>query len=72
MYFYSYSVVFRSLHRFVCACLCDAELSNLLVMRKGANHDVHTDSLSLNMTQLRFHQIKDKEIIQVMRPTSST
>uniref|UniRef100_A0A8C4HZ18 Tyrosine-protein kinase n=1 Tax=Dicentrarchus labrax TaxID=13489 RepID=A0A8C4HZ18_DICLA len=41
-----------------------AELSNLLVMRQGVDHRVHSDALSLNMTQLRFHQIKDKEIVQ--------
>lgn len=38
-------------------------------MRQGVDRPVQTDSLSLNMTQLRFHQIKDREIIQVMRPT---
>ncbi|TDH03060.1 hypothetical protein EPR50_G00159180 [Perca flavescens] len=43
-----------------CCLPKQAELSNLLVIRQG----VHIDSLSLNMTQLRFHQIKDKEIIQ--------
>ncbi|KAM9345657.1 non-receptor tyrosine-protein kinase TYK2 [Symphorus nematophorus] len=41
-----------------------AELSNLLVMRQGVDHRVRNDALSLNMTQLRFHQIKDKEIMQ--------
>ncbi|KAM3863740.1 non-receptor tyrosine-protein kinase TYK2 [Diretmus argenteus] len=41
-----------------------AELSNLLVMRQGAKRYVHPDSLALNLTQLRFHQIKDKEIVQ--------
>uniref|UniRef100_A0A665UU38 Tyrosine-protein kinase n=1 Tax=Echeneis naucrates TaxID=173247 RepID=A0A665UU38_ECHNA len=39
------------------------EVSNLLVMRQGIDHHVH-NSMSLNMTQLRFHQIKDKEIMQ--------
>ncbi|XP_039541897.1 non-receptor tyrosine-protein kinase TYK2 isoform X2 [Pimephales promelas] len=38
------------------------ELSNLLVMRKGANSCIKTVSDSLNLSQLRFHQIKDKEI----------
>ncbi|XP_077069553.1 non-receptor tyrosine-protein kinase TYK2 [Siphateles boraxobius] len=38
------------------------ELSNLLVMRKGANSSIKTVSDSLNLSQLRFHQIKDKEI----------
>lgn len=54
-----------------CACvrLCHTELSNLLVMRRGVDRRVHSDSLSLNMTQLRFHQIKDREIVQVMRLT---
>ncbi|XP_034076247.1 LOW QUALITY PROTEIN: non-receptor tyrosine-protein kinase TYK2 [Gymnodraco acuticeps] len=37
-----------------------AELSNLLVMRQGAR----TESLFLNTTQLRFHQIKDRELVQ--------
>ncbi|XP_008281324.1 non-receptor tyrosine-protein kinase TYK2 isoform X2 [Stegastes partitus] len=41
-----------------------AELSNLLVRRQGVNRRHCNDSLALNMTQLRFHQIKDKEIIQ--------
>uniref|UniRef100_A0A8C1D3A7 Tyrosine-protein kinase n=1 Tax=Cyprinus carpio carpio TaxID=630221 RepID=A0A8C1D3A7_CYPCA len=38
------------------------ELSNLLVMRKGANSSIKTVSETLNLSQLRFHQIKDKEI----------
>ncbi|XP_045888423.1 non-receptor tyrosine-protein kinase TYK2 isoform X2 [Micropterus dolomieu] len=42
-----------------CCLPRQAELSNLLVMRQGADH-----SLALNMTQLRFHQIKDRELIQ--------
>lgn len=54
---------------FVCAGLCDAEISNLLVKRQGVDRRMHTDSLFLNLTQLRFHQIKDKEIKQVMIPT---
>ncbi|XP_023269688.1 non-receptor tyrosine-protein kinase TYK2 [Seriola lalandi dorsalis] len=41
-----------------------AESSNLLVMRQGADHPDHNDPWSLNMSQLRFHQIKDKEITQ--------
>ncbi len=52
-------------------CLCDAELSNLLVMRKGDNHNVHADFLSLDMTKLLFNRIKDRHVTQVMRPTSS-
>uniref|UniRef100_A0A7N6B0N5 Tyrosine-protein kinase n=1 Tax=Anabas testudineus TaxID=64144 RepID=A0A7N6B0N5_ANATE len=47
-----------------CCLPRQAELSNLLVVRQGIDHRVNADSLSLNMTQLRFHQIKDKEIIQ--------
>ncbi|XP_070836623.1 non-receptor tyrosine-protein kinase TYK2 [Chaetodon trifascialis] len=43
-----------------CCLPRQAELSNLLVMRQG----VQTDTLSLNMTQLRFLPIKDREIIQ--------
>ncbi|KAM7371814.1 hypothetical protein PAMP_009024 [Pampus punctatissimus] len=38
------------------------EPSNLLVTRKGINQ--RADSLTLNFTQLRFHQIKDRDIIQ--------
>ncbi|XP_056610016.1 non-receptor tyrosine-protein kinase TYK2 [Triplophysa dalaica] len=37
------------------------ELSNLLVLRKGANSGVKPISETLNLSQLRFHQIKDKE-----------
>lgn len=62
------SLLVESLQRFVHVYVCGIELSNLLVMRQGIDHRVN-DSLSLNMTQLRFHQIKDKEIIQVRRPT---
>lgn len=53
----------------VSVCVCNTELSNLLVMRHGADRSNRADSLSLNMTQLRFHQIKDREIVQVKRPT---
>lgn len=49
---------------------CIAELSNLLVMRQGVDPCAQSNSLSPNMSQLRFHQIKDKELIQVMRTTS--
>ncbi|XP_043090006.1 non-receptor tyrosine-protein kinase TYK2 [Puntigrus tetrazona] len=38
------------------------ELSNLLIMRKGANSSIKTVSEALNLSQLRFHQIKDKDI----------
>ncbi|XP_065820545.1 non-receptor tyrosine-protein kinase TYK2 [Labrus bergylta] len=41
-----------------------AERSNLLVVREGVNHNVLTQSLSLNLTQLRFHQIKDGDFVQ--------
>nr|XP_046270375.1 non-receptor tyrosine-protein kinase TYK2 [Scatophagus argus] len=47
-----------------CCLPRQAETSNLLVMRQGANRPAHMDSFSLNMTQLRFHQIKDKNIKQ--------
>ncbi|XP_040917883.1 non-receptor tyrosine-protein kinase TYK2 isoform X2 [Toxotes jaculatrix] len=47
-----------------CCLPRQAELSNLLVMRRGVNQRVHTNSLPMNMTQLRFHQIKDGEIVQ--------
>uniref|UniRef100_A0A8C8ISE7 Tyrosine-protein kinase n=1 Tax=Oncorhynchus tshawytscha TaxID=74940 RepID=A0A8C8ISE7_ONCTS len=40
------------------------KLSNLLVMRQGADQCVQPDSVALCLTQLRFHQIKDKEITQ--------
>ncbi|GLD49210.1 non-receptor tyrosine-protein kinase TYK2 [Lates japonicus] len=33
-------------------------------MRKGVGQHNNTESLSLNLTQLRFHQIKDREIEQ--------
>lgn len=52
-------------------CVSDVELSNLLIMREGAKHRAQTDNVLLNMTQLRFHQIKDREIKQVMRSTTS-
>uniref|UniRef100_A0A673LXS5 Tyrosine-protein kinase n=1 Tax=Sinocyclocheilus rhinocerous TaxID=307959 RepID=A0A673LXS5_9TELE len=42
------------------------ELSNLLVIRKGANSSIKTVSETLNLSQLRFHQIKDKEITKQM------
>lgn len=48
-----------------------AELSNLLVMRKGANSSIKTVSETLNLSQLRFHQIKDKEITKVCGCTQS-
>lgn len=41
------------------------ELSNLIVMRKGMNGNAKPLSETFNLCQLRFHQIKDKEIIQV-------
>ncbi|XP_028267366.1 non-receptor tyrosine-protein kinase TYK2 [Parambassis ranga] len=47
-----------------CCLPRQGEISNLLVKRQGVDRRVQTDSLSLNMTQLRFHQIKDKEIKQ--------
>ncbi|XP_069380762.1 non-receptor tyrosine-protein kinase TYK2 isoform X2 [Paralichthys olivaceus] len=46
-----------------CCLPRQAELSNLLVMRKGVDR-VKPDPLSLNLTQLRFHQIKDRELVQ--------
>ncbi|XP_076122479.1 non-receptor tyrosine-protein kinase TYK2 isoform X1 [Alosa pseudoharengus] len=39
-----------------------AELSNLLVIRPGASSSSKPVSETLNLSQLRFHQIKDKEI----------
>uniref|UniRef100_A0A667XMS8 Tyrosine-protein kinase n=1 Tax=Myripristis murdjan TaxID=586833 RepID=A0A667XMS8_9TELE len=47
-----------------CCLPRSTDLSNLLVMRKGVDRRVQRDSLTLNLTQLRFHQIKDKEIVQ--------
>ncbi|XP_049331591.1 non-receptor tyrosine-protein kinase TYK2 isoform X2 [Astyanax mexicanus] len=41
-----------------------AELSNLLVVRQGRNSSTKPVSETLNLSQLRFHQIKDKEITQ--------
>ncbi|XP_041673098.1 non-receptor tyrosine-protein kinase TYK2 [Cheilinus undulatus] len=41
-----------------------AERSNLLVMREGIDHRAPADSLALNLTQLRFHQIKDGDFVQ--------
>uniref|UniRef100_A0A672H7E8 Tyrosine-protein kinase n=1 Tax=Salarias fasciatus TaxID=181472 RepID=A0A672H7E8_SALFA len=46
-----------------CCAPRQGELSNLLVKRQGVEHRVQRNS-SLDFTQLRFHQIKDKEIIQ--------
>uniref|UniRef100_A0A8D3CZ71 Tyrosine-protein kinase n=1 Tax=Scophthalmus maximus TaxID=52904 RepID=A0A8D3CZ71_SCOMX len=43
-----------------CCLPRQAELSNLLVVRQGVDH---RDNFS-SMTQLRFHQIKDKELVQ--------
>lgn len=42
-----------------------AELSNLLVIRQGASSSIKPVSETLNLSQLRFHQIKDKEITRV-------
>ncbi|KAJ7992515.1 hypothetical protein DPEC_G00279470 [Dallia pectoralis] len=41
-----------------------AEISNLLVMRQGTSQCAQPGSVALSLTQLRFHQIKDKEIVQ--------
>lgn len=46
-------------------CVCITELSNLLVMRQGTNNSAKPMTETLNLSQLRFHQIKDKEITQV-------
>ncbi|KAL6102631.1 tyk2 [Pungitius sinensis] len=43
-----------------CCLPKQAELSNLVVIRQG----VPTEHLTLNMTQLRFHQIKERDIVQ--------
>uniref|UniRef100_A0AAY4BFH7 Tyrosine-protein kinase n=1 Tax=Denticeps clupeoides TaxID=299321 RepID=A0AAY4BFH7_9TELE len=40
------------------------ELSNLLVVRKGSSSTTKSVSETLNLSQLRFHQIKDREITQ--------
>lgn len=47
-----------------CCLPRQAELSNLLVKRQGIDHHVINNSLSVNITQLRFHQIKDKDLVQ--------
>ncbi|KAL0992890.1 hypothetical protein UPYG_G00100610 [Umbra pygmaea] len=41
-----------------------ADISNLLVMRQSLAQGGQPDSEALCLTQLRFHQIKDKEITQ--------
>ncbi|XP_017310695.2 non-receptor tyrosine-protein kinase TYK2 [Ictalurus punctatus] len=41
-----------------------AELSNLIVKRQGMNGNTKPLSETRNLCQLRFHQIKDKELIQ--------
>uniref|UniRef100_A0A4W4EDS4 Tyrosine-protein kinase n=1 Tax=Electrophorus electricus TaxID=8005 RepID=A0A4W4EDS4_ELEEL len=45
-------------------CCTMAVLSNLLVMRHGMSSSAKPVSETLNLCQLRFHQIKDKEITQ--------
>lgn len=47
-----------------CCLPRQGEQSNLLVMRKHADDQMNTDSPPPNMTEVRFHQIKDKEIVQ--------
>ncbi|XP_034045553.1 non-receptor tyrosine-protein kinase TYK2 [Thalassophryne amazonica] len=48
-----------------CCLPRSTDISNLLVRRHGTdNHRVHNDSFSINLTELRFHQIKDRKIIQ--------
>ncbi|XP_047215963.1 non-receptor tyrosine-protein kinase TYK2-like [Girardinichthys multiradiatus] len=47
-----------------CCLPKQGEISNLLVKRQGIDHHTHSDCLPLNLTELRFHQIKDKEIRQ--------
>ncbi|KAM3598092.1 uncharacterized protein V6R79_013377 [Siganus canaliculatus] len=47
-----------------CCLPRQAEMSNLLVVRQGKERHGPTDTLCLDKTQLRFHQIKDKEIVQ--------
>ncbi|XP_036408100.1 non-receptor tyrosine-protein kinase TYK2 [Megalops cyprinoides] len=41
-----------------------AELSDLIVVRRGVKFSSRADSTSLDLSQLRFHQIRDKEITQ--------
>uniref|UniRef100_A0A8C6L6W9 Tyrosine-protein kinase n=1 Tax=Nothobranchius furzeri TaxID=105023 RepID=A0A8C6L6W9_NOTFU len=45
-----------------CCLPKQGEISNLLVKRQGNEHRTHS-RLPLDLTQLRFHQIKDKMII---------
>ncbi|XP_014838902.1 PREDICTED: non-receptor tyrosine-protein kinase TYK2 [Poecilia mexicana] len=47
-----------------CCLPRQAEISNLLVKRQGIDKHSYSDCLPLNLTELRFHQIKDKEIKQ--------
>lgn len=51
-------------NKYVCS---DADLSNLMVMRQGAKLPVHCESSS----QLRFHPIKERQIVKVRVPASS-
>lgn len=52
----------------VFVCLSDVELSNLLVIRQGVKPHVSSDSFPHQKSQLRFHQIKEKKIVQVKDP----
>ncbi|KAM4716930.1 non-receptor tyrosine-protein kinase TYK2 [Anableps anableps] len=47
-----------------CCLPKQAEISNLLVKRQGIDHCTHNGCSPLNLTELRFHQIKDREIKQ--------
>ncbi|XP_015227583.1 PREDICTED: non-receptor tyrosine-protein kinase TYK2 [Cyprinodon variegatus] len=47
-----------------CCLPRQAEISNLLVRRQGIDQRTQSDCFPLNVTELRFHQIKDKEIKQ--------
>ncbi|XP_061567061.1 non-receptor tyrosine-protein kinase TYK2 isoform X2 [Cololabis saira] len=47
-----------------CCLPKQGEISNLLVKRQDADRRARSESMSLNLSQLRFHQIKDKEITQ--------
>lgn len=47
------------------------ELSNLIVKRQGINGNTKPLSETRNLCQLRFHQIKDKELIQVSFTSTS-
>lgn len=45
-----------------CCLPRQGEISNLLVKRQGIDQSPKSDSMPLNMLELRFHQIKDRDL----------